>query len=175
MANRGRRRPSERDVARRFGLASTLQVPLSIVSGLLVALIVVGVECVLDSSEKHSQQEETREFIAVIENSVFNPAREDEIIAVTTEARNRTGDFPVPLREQLRLERFLVALDSLEFFLTVRTPLLPSQDRFEMLRLVIEARNIANLFDDSKQYGAVSDVARDFFSLLRSAVAWLGT
>ena len=146
---------------------------VSVVTGLLVALIVIGAQCVMDSLTKHSQQEETKDFISEIENSVLDEAKENKIIAIATEARKQYPGFPVPSREQLRLERFLVALDSLELFLTLRTPLISDEDRFALLAPIIEARNTGNLFKESRRYEKVSEVAGNFFANLRNAVEWL--
>ena len=155
-------------------LLANPKILVPVATGLLVALTMISAQCVIDSFTRHSQQEETRDFISEMENSVFDEARENKVIAIATEARKEYPDFPVPPREQLRLERFLVALDSLELFLTLRTPLISKEDRFALLEPIIEARNTGNLFKESRLYAEVTKVARGFFTNLRNSVEWLG-
>ena len=133
----------------------------------------VGAQCVTDAATKSNQQQEVKDFIKNLESNVFDVTAENEGIALSREARKEDENFPVPLREQLRLERFLVGLDSLELFLTIRTPLISGGDRFALIEQIIEARNVANFFEEFRQYGAVTQVARDFFGALRHVVEWL--
>ena len=143
-----------------------------------VALIVIGVQHCNRSFEVRDQQHETKDYISKLEQSVFSETRENEQIELAREARKTDEDFPVPTRDQIRLERLVVALESLELHLTVRTALISREDRFALLEPIIEARNVANLFQDYQMRGTIADgvvtgAAAEFFATLRENVAWL--
>ena len=58
--------------------------------------------------------------------------------------------MPLPTLDQIRLERFVVALESLEPRLTIRTTLISKEDRFALLEPIIETHYVANSFKTIK-------------------------
>ena len=172
----------------------TITVVAGLITGLATSLIAVEVQDYRHSKEEERREEqrqleereeeqrqkrETKDYISGLEQSVFNVTLEDELIALARDARKTDKSFLVPTRDQIRLERFTVALESLELHLTVRTTFISNEDRFALLGSIIESRNAANLFlDHQKRGGTIADgvvtnVATDFFADLRQSVDWL--
>lgn len=155
-------------------------IAISIYAGLAVTLAVMGVQHLNRSFEERGQQHETRDYIRKLELSVFNETQENQTIELARKARKTDKDFPIPTRDQIRLERLAVALESLELHLTVRATLMSREDRFALLDPIIEARNVVNLFQEYQkggglvQDGVVTGVATEFFTMLREDVDWLG-
>lgn len=88
--------------------------------------------------------------------------------------------MPLSTLDQIRLERFTVALEGTHLHLTIRsTTLISKEDRFALLEPIIETRNVANLFQDYQKRGTIAEgvvtgVATEFFAALHEKVEWLG-
>lgn len=186
-----------------FTRATPNQIAVSVISGLLVSLLVIGVQFCDRSLEKRDQKREAKEYISEMKQWVLDQSEINKLVKMAQEARKTDENFPVPTPEQIILVRLDYALNNLELYLATRTTLISNEDRFALFEPIIGARNKVNLLLDNRErcetvsqflnclpsesrtscttsctipggVVAVTDVATDFFATLRQSVDWLG-
>ena len=166
-----------------------------ILTGIIVALLVVGAQVADRVMERREQQKETRDYVLEMERLVNsdpvlvfgldNVGAGDETVPAL--GRRVAERVIRPFEEPIRLRRFILALQSLELHLATRGNHISTEDSFAIQKLVlsysdqsraleelrVRAQETETRDDLSRLSGGAAFLSDRFFKALRDEVDWL--
>ncbi len=166
-----------------------------ILTGIIVALLVVGAQVADRVIERREQQNETRDYVLEMERLVnsdpvlvfdsnYVGAGDETVPALGRRVAERVIR---PFEEPIRLRRFIQALQSLELHLAARGSYISTEDSFTIQRLVLSYTDRARALEElrvrtrekdkrdtlTNMSGGAGLLSDRFFNALRTEVDWL--